>query len=311
MIREEKIEFTAKWCKYDKYIIEKKDDKYYILPDKNAKASTYDPFEVKNQMLKDLLVIGKESIGNEMFKLGNKEVSIEAQSKMEKFQNLVLEFVSNYGLLGNFRYLPENYEFMDNGEIPVNLGYNTSISALEFEKKYFWKDSKIDWQSTMKSDDYHRNTGLDSSFKQTEENRLNDIVFSKNYAETIAEIIDFATIIYNRKLLICAYLYDDVSEDIKQVYQESISGNSLKKPNISYSAENGQIKFKWNFMSLSEIIETILLLNETSGRTEVKLCKHCGKPFVAENIKSEYDTIQCRNRENLDKSRQKKNNYIK
>ena len=257
-------------------------------------------------MLKDLLVIGKESIGNEMFKLGNKEVSIEAQSKMEKFQNLVLEFVSNYGLLGNFRYLPENYEFMDNGEIPVNLGYNTSISALEFEKKYFWKDSKIDWAETMKSDDYHRNTGLDSSFKQTEGNRLNDIVFSKNYAETIAEIIDFATIIYNRKLLICAYLYDDVSEDIKQVYQESISGNSLKKPNISYSAENGQIKFKWNFMSLSEIIETILLLNETSGRTEVKLCKHCGKPFVAEN-----NTIQCRNRENLDKSRQKKNNYIK
>lgn len=311
MIREEKIEFTAKWCKYDKYIIEKKDDKYYILPDKNAKASTYDPFEVKNQMLKDLLVIGKESIGNEMFKLGNKEVSIEAQSKMEKFQNLVLEFVSNYGLLGNFRYLPENYEFMDNGEIPVNLGYNTSISALEFEKKYFWKDSKIDWAETMKSDDYHRNTGLDSNFKQTEGNRLNDIVFSKNYAETIAEIIDFATIIYNRKLLICAYLYDDVSEDIKQVYQESISGNSLKKPNISYSAEDGQIKFKWNFMSLSEIIETILLLNETSGRTEVKLCKHCGKPFVAENIKSEYDTIQCRNRENLDKSRQKKNNYIK
>ena len=311
MIREEKIDFTAKWCKYDKYIIEKKDDKYYILPDKNAKASTYDPFEVKNQMLKDLLVIGKESVGNEMFKLGNKEVSIEAQSKMEKFQNLVLEFVSNYGLLGNFRYLPENYEFMDNGEIPVNLGYNTSISALEFEKKYFWKDSKIDWAETMKSDDYHRNTGLDSNFKQTEGNRLDDIVFSKNYAETIAEIIDFATIIYNRKLLICAYLYDDVSEDIKQVYQESISGNSLKKPNISYSAENGQIKFKWNFMSLSEIIETILLLNETSGRTEVKLCKHCGKPFVAENIKSEYDTIQCRNRENLDKSRQKKNNYIK
>lgn len=280
MIREEKIEFTAKWCKYDKYIIEKKDDKYYILPDKNAKASTYDPFEVKNQMLKDLLVIGKESIGNEMFKLGNKEVSIEAQSKIEKFQNLVLEFVSNYGLLGNFRYLPENYEFMDNGEIPVNLGYNTSISALEFEKKYFWKDSKIDWQATMKSDDYHRNTGFDSNFKQTEGNRLNDIVFSKNYAETIAEIIDFATIIYNRKLLICAYLYDDVSEDIKQVYQESITGNSLKKPNISYSAENGQIKFKWNFMSLSEIIETILLLNETSGRTEVKLCKHCGKPLL-------------------------------
>ena len=130
MIREEKIEFTTKWCKYSKYIIEKKDDKYYMLPDKNAKPSTYDPFEIKNQILKDLLVIGKESVDNEMFKLGNKEVSIEALSKIEKFQNLVLEFVNNYGLLGNFRYLPDNYDFMDNGEIPVNLGYNTSINDI-------------------------------------------------------------------------------------------------------------------------------------------------------------------------------------
>ena len=310
MIKEEKIEFTAKWCKYSKYKIEKKDDKFYIVADKNAIPCTYDPFDVKNQILKDLLVIGKESVENEMYKIGNREISIEAQSKMEKFQNLVLEFVNNYGLLGNFRYLPENYEFMDNGDIPVNLGNNTSVSALEFEKKYFWKDSKIDWSKTMNSNDYHRNTGLDDYFKQSEGDRLDDIIFSKNYSETIAEIINFATIIYNKKLLICAYLYDDVSEDIKEVYKESIAGYSLKEPNISYEAENGQIKFKWNFMSLSEIIEIILLLNETSGRTEVKLCKHCGKPFIAENIKSEYDSIQCRNRENLNKSRQKKKNYI-
>ena len=310
MIKEEKIEFTAKWCKYSKYKIEKKDDKFYIVADKNAISSTYDPFDVKNQILKDLLVIGKESVENEMYKIGNREISIEAQSKMEKFQNLVLEFVNNYGLLGNFRYLPENYEFMDNGDIPVNLENNTSVSALEFEKKYFWKDSKIDWSKTMNSNDYHRNTGLDEYFKQSEGDRLDDIIFSKNYSETIAEIINFATIIYNKKLLICAYIYDDVSEDIKEVYKESIAGYSLKKPNISYEAENGQIKFKWNFMSLSEIIEIILLLNETSGRADVKLCKHCGNPFIAENIKSEYDSIQCRNRENLNKSRQKKNNYI-
>ena len=310
MIKEEKIEFTAKWCKYDKYIIEKNDEKYYILPDKNAKPSTYNPFEVKNQILKDLLAIGKESVENEMYKIGNIEVCIEAQSKMEKFQNLVLEFVTNYGLLGNFRYLPESYDFMDNGEIPVKFGFNTSVSALEFEKRYFWKDSKMDWSRTMKADDYHRNTGLDDYFKQSEGDRLDDIIFSKNYAETIAEIIDFAVNIYNRKLLICAYLYDDVSEDIREVYQSSITNSRLKMPSIAYSAENRQIKFKWNFMSLSEIVETILLLNETSGRTEVKLCKHCGKPFIAENIKAEYDSIQCRNRENINRSRQKKNNFI-
>ncbi len=310
MIKEERIEFTAKWCKYSKYIIEKNNDKYYILPDKNAKPSTYDPFEVRNQILKDLLVIGKESVGNEIFKLGNKELSTEAQSKMEKFQKLVLEFVNNYGLLGTFRYLPENYDFMDNADIPVVLGYNKVMTAKEFEKSYFWADTKMDWSKTMKANDYQRNAGLDDYFKQTEGDRLDDIIFSKNYAETISEIIDFAISIYNRKLVICAYLYDDVPDDIKEVYESSITSDTLKKTNISYGIENGQIKFKWNFMSLCAILETILLLNETSGRTEVKLCKHCGKPFIAENIKAEYDTIQCRNRENINKSRKKKNNYI-
>ena len=310
MIKEERIEFTAKWCKYSKYIIEKNNDKYYILPDKNAKPSTYDPFEVRNQILKDLLVIGKESVGNEIFKLGNKELSTEAQSKMEKFQKLVLEFVNNYGLLGTFRYLPENYDFMDNADIPVVLGYNKVMTAKEFEKNYFWADAKMDWSKTMKANDYQRNAGLDDYFKQTEGDRLDDIIFSKSYAETISEIIDFAISIYNRKLVICAYLYDDVPDDIKEVYESSITSDTLKKTNISYGIENGQIKFKWNFMSLCAILETILLLNETSGRTEVKLCKHCGKPFIAENIKAEYDTIQCRNRENINKSRKKKNNYI-
>lgn len=70
----------------------------------------------------------------------------------------------------------------------------------------------------MKSNDYHRNAGPDDYFKQTEGDRLDDIIFSKNYAETISEIIDFATTIYDIKLLICAYLYDDVSDDIKEVY---------------------------------------------------------------------------------------------
>ena len=67
----------------------------------------------------------------------------------------------------------------------------------------------------MKSNDYQRNTGLDDRFKQTKGDRLDDIIFSKNYAETISEIINFATIIYNKKLLICAY--------------QMILGNYIKK----------------------------------------------------------------------------------
>jgi hypothetical protein len=62
--------------------------------------------------------------------LGNKEVSIEALSKIEKFQKLVLEFVNKYGLLGNFRFLLESYEFMDNGELTVNFSFFNIFSTI-------------------------------------------------------------------------------------------------------------------------------------------------------------------------------------
>ena len=73
---------------------------------------------------------------------------------------------------------------MDNADIPVVLGYNKVMTAKEFEKSYFWADTKMDWSKTMKANDYQRNAGLDDYFKQTEGDRLDDIIFSKNYAET-------------------------------------------------------------------------------------------------------------------------------
>lgn len=310
MIREEKIEFTTKWCKYSKYNIKKKDDKFYILPDKNAIPNTYDPFEFKNEILRDLLIIGKTSLDDEAYKFGDSKLTTTVQSKKENFQKLVLDFVSNYGLLGNFRYLPKDYNFMDNENIPVVLGYENTTTAKEFESRYFGFDSKINWTRAMKLNDFSRNAGLDDYFKQTEGDRLDDIIFSRNYAETVSEIIDFAVGIFYKKLLVCAFLYDDVSDDIREDYENSITAHKLEKTSISYGIENGQVKFKWNFMSLSAIIETMLLLNETSGRTEVKLCKHCKTPFIAENIKAEYDTPQCRNKENINKSRNRKNNFM-
>lgn len=74
---------------------------------------------------------------------------------------------------------------------------------------------------------------------------------------------------------------------------------------MGYRIQDNKIKFEWKFFSLASIIETMLLLNETNGRNEVKLCKYCGTPFIASNIKAEYDTPQCCNKANIYKSRNK------
>lgn len=46
-------------------------------------------------------------------------------------------------------------------------------------------------------------------------------------------------------------------------------------------------------------------LNETSERKTVKMYKHCGKPFVSDNLKAEYCNPQYRNQANVYKSRAK------
>ena len=38
---------------------------------------------------------------------------------------------------------------------------------------------------------------------------------------------------------------------------------------------------------------------------KLKICKYCKKPFIAKNAKSEYDSIKCKNKENVYKFRSK------
>ena len=78
------------------------------------------------------------------------------------------------------------------------------------------------------------------------------------------------------------------------------------KINFKNGIEDVKIKFQWNFYSLRAAIDAMLLLNETNGRTEVRLCKYFGKPFIAENLKTEYDTTTCRNKVNIANTRNRK-----
>lgn len=302
MIKEEKIEFTARWCKYDKYKIVSYEDKAYIMPDEGAKPSTYDAFDFSNEMLKDILSIAKElSESKEIIY----PLKYEILSKDKHFQELTLDFVTKYGLLGMFRYLPESYDFMDDRKLPVRLKGSMTVNSEEFWLKYYCFEPCINCAEGFPEDiDYYKLCGFDHSFKQTEGDRLDDLVFAKKYAEPISELLYFASRIYDHKQLLIAF-YQETNEDIKEFYGDCINGSRIKTGEMGYRIQDNKIKFEWKFFSLASIIETMLLLNETNGRNEVKLCKYCGTPFIASNIKAEYDTPQCRNKANIYKSRNK------
>ena len=98
--------------------------------------------------------------------------------------------------------------------------------------------------------------------------------------------------------------YQQENAELKTVLDMMIK--SFKVTNLTCKIEMlEESTLVWDFNSLKQAMDTMLLLNETNERKTVKMCKHCGKAFSSQNIKAEYCSPQCRNQANVYKSRAK------
>ncbi len=98
--------------------------------------------------------------------------------------------------------------------------------------------------------------------------------------------------------------YQQENAELKTVLDMMIK--SFKVTNLTCKIEMlEESTLVWDFNSLKQAMDTMLVLNETNDRKTVKMCKHCGKTFSSQNIKSEYCSPQCINQANVYKSRAK------
>ena len=96
----------------------------------------------------------------------------------------------------------------------------------------------------------------------------------------------------------------EIAEALSENHAALMVGAGFSK-NAEKIAATEKTFLNWNFNSLFQAIELILAFNETNERKEVKMCKHCFKPFIAKNLNSDYDTASCRNVANVYRSRAK------
>ena len=109
---------SSSWVRYDRYEWKKdKNNKYYITPAPNAMPKIYDPLKDYKPMVLDALNIG---------------LMIRKSSK-RKVREAIMEFVSNYGLLGLMTALPTTPKFVDYKAVylPVNH-FIREMSTKEF-----------------------------------------------------------------------------------------------------------------------------------------------------------------------------------
>lgn len=63
----------------------------------------------------------------------------------------------------------------------------------------------------------------------------------------------------------------------------------------------------WDFNSLLLCVQMMFSFMLTDDNSSLKVCKHCGKAFVAARPNMEFCSSQCKNQYNVYKSRAKKN----
>ena len=290
--------FRTFWFRYDGYEIKEIDEKHYITPKENSKIIMYDPFDLADDILVDILMIGR---------------CVE-KNDIEESNKKIMEFVEKYGLLGELTYLPLNTDIVKQNRIYLPSGNLVSEKETLPTDEYIELFLKCKKKQKVVMKKNARGEILDLSV----ENEMNPlalidrpaeyaVVFSRAYSECLVWIMHYA-----RTLYVTIKAKENYSK-AQDAYTKQIYDTRIKEFNPSKIAckilmgKNKEDKpvLEWNFNSLKLAIDTMFALNETSERKTVKMCKHCGKPFASQNLKAEYCSPQCRNQANVYKSRAK------
>ena len=290
--------FRTFWIRYDGYEIKEIDEKHYITPKENSKIIMYDPFDFADDILVDILMIGR---------------CVE-KNDIEESNKKIMEFVEKYGLLGELTYLPLNTDIVKQNRVYLPSGNLVSEKETLPMDEYIELFLKCKKKQKVVMKKNARGEILDLSV----ENEMNPlalidrpaeyaVVFSRAYSECLVWIMHYARTLYLTFEAIENY------NKAQDAYTKQIYGTRIKEFNPSKIAckilmgKNKEDKpvLEWNFNSLKLAIDTMFALNETTERKTVKMCKHCGKPFASQNLKAEYCSPQCRNQANVYKSRAK------
>lgn len=298
MRKDNEENFRTFWFRYDGYEIKEIDEKHYITPKENSKIIMYDPFDLADNILVDILMIGRCVENNDI----------------EESNKKIMEFVEKYGLLGELTYLPLNTDIVKQNKVYLPSGNLVSEKETLPTDEYIELFLKCKKKQKVVMKKNARGEILDLSV----ENEMNPlaiidrpaeyaVVFSRAYSECLVWIMYYA-----RTLYLTFEAIENYSK-VQDAYTKQIYDARIKEFNPSKIAckilmgKNKEDKpvLEWNFNSLKLAIDTMFALNETTERKTVKMCKHCGKPFASQNLKAEYCSPQCRNQANVYKSRAK------
>lgn len=253
-----------KYTRYSEYEIqENKQGERVVTPARTAQPETYNPMQNAEEILTALLNTGRSM----------------KEAAPEKAEELILDFVNRYGLLGAITELPLNKDFYNHELVFIddNLFMPSGVMATEDFENLFFEKGKPKITKTFKLDDY---------------------IKSKNYSEPITWIAEYIHELYEVLLLSVKY----------KTEPESVSFllNDRLKTNIRYRLTvTDKIQMQYEFYSLIDVLNFTMANLLSADGAPLKICKHCHKAFISQNKRAEFCSERCRNQFNVYKSRAK------
>ena len=275
--------------RFSKYEIKIINGIKYVVPiisdDSYSKYSVIDfeDYEENEKLLIDFINLGKLSL----------------ESK-EDADQLLINFINEYGLLGFIHDLPVNrYYTLDKKVLLKEFNNITgkeyydclnTMDIIDYFKVFFPTATKEEIKDIIEKSN---NLICQHSMEKFIVPELNKLYYqNEKYYEQADMIVNYAQTLYN----ILKELKKEDNENIDYSLIEKLESNHIRT-NLKYDGITIHIK------SLKEYIDENLKLYAIQEKKYLKLCKHCGKAFVASNPKAEYDTFSCKNQENVYNSR--------
>lgn len=292
--------FSTDWIRYSDYEYRESDvGETYIIPTKEASFSMYNPFDVAEDLFIDLIQIGDKALKE---KTQNDEINKE-------LKNDILIFAKKYGLLGFISASAYNKNIVGDEKILLIENNHVTNEKIMDESEYIdlfiplTEEGDIVFREYKNCIDIRKAEDSPKFFGKRPV--VLDLVFSRFYSEQVNWIIDFAKLIsrhFNELLIYrntSRYLTENVTIMAGKFHAEKIGFtiSQLDKTTIA-----------WQFDSLKTAIETIYAFAITDETTLINRCKHCDNIFISNNLRTKYCDSSCRNRANVQKSRNRKAN---
>ena len=134
-------------------------------------------------------------------------------------------------------------------------------------------------------------------------------IFQREYAERL-EWLEQQFTDWAFTLTSCFFYYEDydnLSVETRLLYQQAMSAFDGIAPTYHIELHDKPVII-WDFHSLLLGVQMMFSFLLTDDRNPLRMCRHCGKAFIASRPSAVFCSPRCKNQYNVYKSRKKKEN---